>query len=319
MRLEWLEDICAVTETGSFTEAAERRHLTQSAFSRRIKSIEDYLGVPLFDRNHKPITLTSTLLDHNDRIAQIAQDLRHLISDLQLGEKRSSKRVVLASLHSLTTSVTPSFIEKVQKHDSDIYISLRSANMDECFSLLLSRQADIAFVYLIPQNELLIDAANLQSTPVGMERFIPVIANTQKKYLTDQIKRGALPLIAYPSRVFLGKVMARHIIPQLHDIKYVMPKAETALTLAALELAMLGIGVCWVPASLAKSRIEDGKLADLSDILPSCELCVTAVRVLGKMTPVATEVWERLQDWAGSQIENGSATSSASDASQSWA
>ncbi len=41
IRLEWLEDILAVAETGSFSEAAERRHLTQSAFSRRIRNIED--------------------------------------------------------------------------------------------------------------------------------------------------------------------------------------------------------------------------------------------------------------------------------------
>lgn len=41
MCLEWLEDILGVAETGSFSEAAERRHLTQSAFSRRIRNIED--------------------------------------------------------------------------------------------------------------------------------------------------------------------------------------------------------------------------------------------------------------------------------------
>ncbi|MGB3147248.1 MAG: LysR family transcriptional regulator, partial [Paracoccaceae bacterium] len=35
MRLEWLEDILAIAETGSFAVAAERRHRTQSAFSRR--------------------------------------------------------------------------------------------------------------------------------------------------------------------------------------------------------------------------------------------------------------------------------------------
>jgi DNA-binding transcriptional LysR family regulator len=40
MRLEWLDDILAVAQTGSFSEAAQKRHLTQSAFSRRIRTIE---------------------------------------------------------------------------------------------------------------------------------------------------------------------------------------------------------------------------------------------------------------------------------------
>ena len=44
MRLEWLEDILAIAQTGSFSGAAERRNLTQSAFSRRIRQIEDYLA-----------------------------------------------------------------------------------------------------------------------------------------------------------------------------------------------------------------------------------------------------------------------------------
>ncbi|MCB2102451.1 MAG: LysR family transcriptional regulator, partial [Rhodobacterales bacterium] len=37
MELSWLEDFVALAETGSFSRAAERRNLTQPAFSRRIR------------------------------------------------------------------------------------------------------------------------------------------------------------------------------------------------------------------------------------------------------------------------------------------
>ena len=43
MRLDWLDDLLAVLEQGSLSRAAESRQLTQPAFSRRIKAIEDYL------------------------------------------------------------------------------------------------------------------------------------------------------------------------------------------------------------------------------------------------------------------------------------
>ena len=49
MRLEWLEDILAVADAGSLSVAAERRRLTQSAFSRRMQFIEQALGGQLFD------------------------------------------------------------------------------------------------------------------------------------------------------------------------------------------------------------------------------------------------------------------------------
>ena len=68
MRLEWLEDILAVVETGSFIKAAERRCLTQSAFSRRIRMIETHVGAELFDRARKPVEELGAhvSLDHPD-------------------------------------------------------------------------------------------------------------------------------------------------------------------------------------------------------------------------------------------------------------
>lgn len=44
MRLEWLEDIVAVIDTGPFNATADRRYVTQPVFSRRIRAIEDYLS-----------------------------------------------------------------------------------------------------------------------------------------------------------------------------------------------------------------------------------------------------------------------------------
>ena len=50
MDLIWLEDFLAIAEDGGFSRAAERRHVTQPALSRRIRALEDWLGAPLFER-----------------------------------------------------------------------------------------------------------------------------------------------------------------------------------------------------------------------------------------------------------------------------
>ena len=81
---------------------------------------------------------------------------------------------------------------------------------------------------------------------------------------------------------------------QLRGTVQVSARAETALTLAALELAAVGIGVAWVPASLARARIAAGALADLSDRLPICVLSVTAVRLAGVTGPAQSAVWAQL-------------------------
>jgi DNA-binding transcriptional LysR family regulator len=58
MELYWLQDFLSLVRNGNFSRAAAERHVTQSAFSRRIQALEDWAGAPLFDRATHPIELT---------------------------------------------------------------------------------------------------------------------------------------------------------------------------------------------------------------------------------------------------------------------
>src|SRR5271166_6655167 len=58
INLDRLRIFQAVAETQSFTRAAEVVHLTQPGISKHIKQMEEYYGVPLFDRLGKKVALT---------------------------------------------------------------------------------------------------------------------------------------------------------------------------------------------------------------------------------------------------------------------
>ena len=58
MDLATLNAFIAIAELGSFSEAAERLHLTQPAVSKRIASLEQQLNVRLFDRLGREVSLT---------------------------------------------------------------------------------------------------------------------------------------------------------------------------------------------------------------------------------------------------------------------
>ena len=60
MELIWFEDYLALSETLSFSKAAEARHVTQPAFSRRIRALEDWVGAPLFVRTTHSVTPAMT-------------------------------------------------------------------------------------------------------------------------------------------------------------------------------------------------------------------------------------------------------------------
>jgi LysR family transcriptional regulator, hypochlorite-specific transcription factor HypT len=283
MRLEWLEDILAVARTGSFVQAAHQRNLTASAFSRRIQGIEDHLGVALFDRTRKPVQLQAGVADQREAMERLVAELRQLTGALQ--RRDGANRIVLASQHALTAALTPGLVARIHAADADVYLRLRSANLDECFALLLSRQADVALVYRVVGGVHPISADYIETVQIGADYLIPVCAAVPMA--------GPLRVIAYPRDVFLGAVMAARIYPLMTG-RQIIPVAETALTLAAQELAVAGLGVAWLPRSLVQDKLADGRLTDMSDMLPSLALDVTAVRLIAQRTPVAAAVWQEL-------------------------
>ncbi|SFV11098.1 LysR family transcriptional regulator [Pseudoduganella namucuonensis] len=58
MDTKWVEDFICLADTRSFSRSASARHSSQSAFSRRIQSLETWLGTELVDRSSMPPTLT---------------------------------------------------------------------------------------------------------------------------------------------------------------------------------------------------------------------------------------------------------------------
>lgn len=85
LELRHLRSLVAIDETGSLARAAERLHLTQSALSHQIKSLERYYETALFLRSTKPLKLTPAghkLLDLARRVLpgveQTETELKHI-------------------------------------------------------------------------------------------------------------------------------------------------------------------------------------------------------------------------------------------------
>src|SRR5688572_12683859 len=125
MRLEWLEDIVAVAETGSFSAAAKRRFVTQPAFSRRIRAIEDYLGVELFDRDRKPIGLKPSISYHHEDIKRLVTQMKDLQYELRRQGREAHNRIVIASQHAITATRASAIVEMLSRR-IDVSVRLRS-------------------------------------------------------------------------------------------------------------------------------------------------------------------------------------------------
>lgn len=289
MRLEWLDDILAVADTGSMIRAAERRFLTQSAFSRRLRMIEEQLGVELFDRSRKPAELRHSVLERCDEMRSLAESLRKLRSDLVRGDGEQT-RIVIASQHAITTAIAPLLIQTITEA-AHVDIRLRSANREDCYALLLTRQADFMLYYSSERQPLVFDPDFIETRVLGGERLIPVFSSNEAGRLEAALARHEVPVVLYPGDVFLGKVLRDEIWPRF-DLDMFKPHAETALTLAALQFALIGGALAWVPHSLAQPYLQKNELRDFSEKFGTTKLSLILSRIKGSRSSHAQEAWD---------------------------
>lgn len=289
MRLEWIDDILAVLETGSLARAAEKRSLTQSAFTRRVRLIEDSIGAELFDRRRKPVTLIPGVEALAPEMRDLSLRLQNLRYRLKAAKNQTGGALSFACQHAITTTVSP-LIVRALTIGQDASVRVRSSNQDECIMLLLSGEVDFVVMYTLPGAQMAHFARAFEDLVLGSDALIPVCAPS----LHDVALSNQIPGITYPSDVFLGQVFDRNIAPQLGAAVNIVTKAETALTLAAYEFALGGIGVAWLPRSLVTGSITQGHLISLADSLPVQELDIRAFRLSEGQNAQSDDIWQNV-------------------------
>ncbi|WP_297544153.1 LysR substrate-binding domain-containing protein [Roseovarius sp.] len=284
MRLEWLDDILAVADAGSLARAAEIRHVSQSAFTRRLRAIEEALGVPLFDRRRKPVVLLPDIEAQSGEMRALATQLRHLRESLM--QSAGARGLTLACQHAITTTHSPAIVS-ILTAQGGRPVRVRSDNREECLLRLLSGEADLAVVYAVPEIAPLTLNRSFEQVLLGRERLRPVAA--------PRLAQGNdLPFIGYPADVFLGQIMARTILPRIPAHRVLRRRAETALTLAAHEYARRGIGVAWLPEDMVQRDLDEGRLVPLDQTLPEQEMELWMIRLSERNDDGWAHDWSRL-------------------------
>lgn len=284
MRLDWLDDLLAVSDTGSLARAAEMRHVSQSAFTRRLRAIEEALGTPLLDRSRKPVTLLPEVAAQIPEMRSLATQLRTLRETL--AHTSDARGLTLACQHAITTTHSPAIVS-ILTAQGGRPVRVRSDNRQECLLRLLSGEADLAVVYAVPGIAPLTLDRSFEKVCLGGERLIPVAAPRLPH-------EGDLPYIGYPGDVFLGQIMARAILPRIPTARILRRRAETALTLAAHEYARRGIGVAWLPEGMVRRDLEEGSLVALASALPVQEMALWMLRLGDRPDDGWAHDWGRL-------------------------
>ena len=139
-----LEAFLALAQTQHFTRAAERCHLSQSAFSQKIARIEATAGVALFSRSTRHVTLTPEGEVFAEEVRRIQQDLRHALAHLQDLATRRIGKVAVAALPSVAAMWMPQVIARYRAAHPSIRIELFDALAGGGLALLREGRVDLA-------------------------------------------------------------------------------------------------------------------------------------------------------------------------------
>lgn len=297
MDIKWLEDYVALIEEGTFTKAAEKRFVTQPAFSRRIRSLENWFGSKLLDRNAFPVKLTPLGEELKEPIKQLLDDIYTLRRNTQALEARSHIPI-LSTQASLSISFGPTWFREIQPILDDASIRVIAGDLFDSLELFLAGHSDMLMCYsqaeLIPS----LDRTDLRKLHLSTDRLVPVYKIGAEHHILKEID-GVLNYVtvSFPPDSFFGELIQKycmsHLKPEDGNFHCVY---ETALSESVHAHVLCGTGMAWLPESLVREDLKDNRLT-IIDELPTLPLEIIFLTHTENISnPIANRIWDYLYD-----------------------
>ena len=140
-----LEYVLKVWEKKSFTKAAEQLFITQPALSIAIKKVEDTIGMPVFDRSIRPLSLTpagEAYLQYIKDLKDLENNMNKQMEDLKGG---NTGEITLGVTHYLGAYILPHVLSGFAKTYPNITLHLVEAGSAKLQEMLAGRELDITF------------------------------------------------------------------------------------------------------------------------------------------------------------------------------
>lgn len=295
LELTWLEDCVALAQTLNFSRAAASRYVTQPAFSRRIVSLEEWLGTPLFERNRRGVSLTRAGEVFVTQIPEIIRALYTLRSESIEAAGETRPDVIFSATHSLSFSFFPTLMRNNEKIARFGSFRLLSDTLSACERMIGKGDAQFLLCYYHPHMHINLDRSKYLSVRLGQESLLPYSrcdpATREPLWHASGDKK--FPFLSYSAESGLGRILSN--TAQINRARRGMDIAFTA-DLAATLLAMVraGDGIAWLPESLAAPDVEAGTIAvaapENSGLLIPID--IRLFRPAARMSRAVEDLWE---------------------------
>ncbi len=306
MDIEWLEDFLVLSDLSSFTRAAQSRNVTQSAFSRRIRSLEDWIGIPLIDRDTVPPRLTMAGHLFRDAAREMVRQLHD--TRIALGHRsRVFSGIKLFVAHSLVQHTLPSWMRQINEQISGLKFDLCAGETYEGMITLSSGRCDLLMVYHSPMVPMSIDERSCPSITLGTDKLVPVSKADEfgePLYRLSEAKLRQLPLLSYPPETFFGRICNGLIRFRPSDPNFnVIAQSAHSRMLHALSLD--GVGIAWLPERSVHDDLAAGRLALCGEDEWSMGVEIRLYASHERSRLLHANLWENIRDMQHQNIAVG--------------
>lgn len=293
MDVSWLESLLALVEHGGFTRAAEALHVSQPAFSRRIRALEQWAGTDLVDRSTFPATLTPAGVRLRARAADMVSGLSALRDEIRGSQLMPVEAVRVAISHTLATHFFTPWWQHVTAGAPHLTCRLLPSNTLDAYDSLVHGGCDLLLTYTDPLHPLGLGDSDLESVLVAEDRLAPYARclDGRPEWTLAGQPRRPVPFVSHGAGAFLGRVTDRILTRKKPQLR---PVVQSDLTLVLAELVVAGVGIGWLPGLVCADALTAERVATIGDATWSAPLEIRLYRNRRhRAGQRAAEVWRR--------------------------
>lgn len=293
MEIKWLEDFLCLAETRNFSRAAALRHVTQPAFSRRIKLLEDWFGADLVDRNTFPTTLTL----EGRAFRGIAEETLRLLGtardEVREAQRRSQSVLRFAALHTLAVTFYPEVHRQLQGHFGNLCTKVRALDIAHCVEALDEGACDLFLGYGHADVPVLLDPSEFPYRVLGYDAFVAVSVSGpggEPVFPWPGTAERRARLLGFAANCFLGRLQER-FLRRAEPVRFVDLVYENSMADAVKAMVLDGHGMGWLPLSLIRRELADGQLVQAARADWSTDLEIRLYRNRHANRAIVEQAW----------------------------
>lgn len=269
MELTDLKYFAAVAEELNFRRAARKLNMAQPPLSRRIKNLEDEIGVPLFIRTNRSVRLTEAGKIFFEKANEIIGKAGEALEELSLIGKGEEGYLLIGFNEPAINTFLSKAIKRYHSRHPKVKLVLKEMQTDEQLEALKNKKIKIGFMRLFNH-----DVSGLSTSFLYSERYILAIPKNHplgkyRKITLEMLKQE--PMIIFPRK--MNPELYDHFMVLFEGAGFKPLLAQEASTKhTTLALVEAGLGIALVPESSISTSRKGVEFRNLEASLPSIEI-----------------------------------------------